>query len=474
MKNTIIILSLFVIITSCKKKEVEPDETTPIKITVSDFTTTMTESPVDNQSIGTVSASTNQGVITFSIFSESNLGALSIDPSSGELSVNSKLLFDFETNPTITAVIKAVNGNTSENINVTISLTDIAAVITASNYSLTLVENPTSNFQNNLGNVGGTSTEGSISYQIISQTTANAISIDGNGKMTVNDLSAFDYENDPSIEVTIRLTSSGTTKDIIATFTLTDVFETVNAHNLSSVTIAENPLNDYLLSTATASVDGDGRTPSYTLQSESVTGAFKVNATTGAITVKDRSKFNDESNTSLNLTVRISANAATTPYQDITFTVNLTDVSNTSLTEKLLDQGYTINQALSDGHTPLELYNILGTTSGILGATYQGGTIATLNTTTGTGILISNDLGTSNWATASLLASNLTDGGNSDWKLPSRAEIDLIADRLPVSSSYYWSREVYSSTMAYLKNKYGSWRLKNKTELHLVRAIRSF
>ena len=74
------------------------------------------------KSIGTVQVD-GSGASGFSITSQTPTGALSINPSTGELTVADATLFDFEINPVITAtvaVVDAVNTGT-----VTINLRNV-------------------------------------------------------------------------------------------------------------------------------------------------------------------------------------------------------------------------------------------------------------------------------------------------------------------------------------------------------------
>ena len=123
----LLILFLFSVFTfiSCSKDsndDPDPFETT---VTTSDFSITMDENPNDGYVIGTVSGTTNQGSVTFSIIEQTPANAFTIDAASGELKVLNKILFDFETNPTITGTIKVANGLAVKNALVTITLNDL-------------------------------------------------------------------------------------------------------------------------------------------------------------------------------------------------------------------------------------------------------------------------------------------------------------------------------------------------------------
>jgi len=96
-----------------------------ITVTTADFTITVDENQVLGASLGVVSGSTNQGSVTFSLISQTPGGPFAIDGSTGELTVANATLFDFETNPTLTAVVQVANGGVSENSMVTVNLNDV-------------------------------------------------------------------------------------------------------------------------------------------------------------------------------------------------------------------------------------------------------------------------------------------------------------------------------------------------------------
>jgi hypothetical protein len=96
-----------------------------ITVTISDFTKTINENPQENEPLGTINAYTNQGSLTYSIVNQSPNDALVINSSTGDLKVLKKNLFDFETNPSITATIKVQNGEIFKTANITINLNNI-------------------------------------------------------------------------------------------------------------------------------------------------------------------------------------------------------------------------------------------------------------------------------------------------------------------------------------------------------------
>ena len=102
-----------------------PMDIVPPTVSVSDFRPTIDENPTDGQIIGTLEASTNEGSITFSLTNQMPPGAFAIGSPSGDLTVADASLFDFETNPVLTATVTAVNGTASDNATITVTLNDV-------------------------------------------------------------------------------------------------------------------------------------------------------------------------------------------------------------------------------------------------------------------------------------------------------------------------------------------------------------
>jgi len=120
-KSYLLASVLLVIIVSCN----DDDNITQLNtVSVQNFTTTINENPTNGESLGTVQA-TGNGALSYSIISQTPNGALSINSSTGSLTVSNTTLFNFETNPVITATVAVNNSGAIENLTVTINVTDV-------------------------------------------------------------------------------------------------------------------------------------------------------------------------------------------------------------------------------------------------------------------------------------------------------------------------------------------------------------
>jgi len=112
---------LLVSISSCEK---EPEET-PITITLEAFSVTVDENIAVGTSLGSINGSTNNGSLRYSLTTQTPSMALSINPTSGELTVQTESAFNFEQNPVITASVQAENQNVTETATITVNLNDV-------------------------------------------------------------------------------------------------------------------------------------------------------------------------------------------------------------------------------------------------------------------------------------------------------------------------------------------------------------
>ncbi len=115
LKVTFLALSMIVFTLAC-----DSDDGT-IVVNLQDVTVSLDENPTNGDSVGTVQS--DVATTNFSITLQSPTGALSINSNTGELLIADATLFDFETNPTITANVTA--DNAANPAIITIELNDL-------------------------------------------------------------------------------------------------------------------------------------------------------------------------------------------------------------------------------------------------------------------------------------------------------------------------------------------------------------
>ena len=128
LTSPIVMLLLSLLVLQCGKGEDGGGSDYPsptITITASDFSVTIAENPAAGAVLGTVQANASSGSVSFAITSQSLAGAIAINASTGELTVANASLFDFETQSTLTAVVRASSGGSTDDATITITLTDV-------------------------------------------------------------------------------------------------------------------------------------------------------------------------------------------------------------------------------------------------------------------------------------------------------------------------------------------------------------
>ncbi|WP_127142054.1 cadherin repeat domain-containing protein [Flagellimonas marinaquae] len=119
-----VLIVLFTLCSSCSKDDPKSEEVI-VTVNTVDKTFTIDENPTENQFIGTVPGTTNQGGVTFSIIEQIPVGAFRIDAKTGQLYVDNTSIYDFETNTSITGKIKVENGNVSKESAIVITINDV-------------------------------------------------------------------------------------------------------------------------------------------------------------------------------------------------------------------------------------------------------------------------------------------------------------------------------------------------------------
>ncbi len=302
------LLTLLIAIVSCNN-----DDDGTIEINVEDLTVTIDENPTNGETIGTIETSGN-GTPSFSISAQNPTGALSIEASTGELTVADASVFDFETNPIITATV-AVAGATDD-ANVTVTLNNLPE-LGVQDLTIAIDENPMDGVVLGTMQVNGS---GTSSFSIDTQAPAGALSIDQNsGELTVADATLFDFETNPVITATVSVVDG--TDPAIVTINLNNVSE-LTLEDLT-VSIDENPTNGDLIGTVL--VTGNGSS-SFSLDMQTPSGALAIDQNTGELTVADATLFDFETNPVITGTVAVVDGINTA-----TVTINLSDVVELTL-----------------------------------------------------------------------------------------------------------------------------------------------
>src|SRR5690606_35038748 len=132
------------------------------------------------------------------------------------------LLFDYEENQTITAVVKVANGGVSANSNVTVHLNDVVEEpLTAEDFYTEMQEDPENN--KIIVTIEATAAEGELSLELLSQSNEGAFSFDtSSGVLRVTDRTIFDFEVNPTLTGEARVSNGDISIDVTITIDLLD------------------------------------------------------------------------------------------------------------------------------------------------------------------------------------------------------------------------------------------------------------
>jgi VCBS repeat-containing protein len=201
--------------------------------------------------------------------------------------------------------------------------------------TFTLPENSTSGTSVGVVTSSDTDAGDSASYSIVAGNTSGAFSVNAaTGEIVVLNSAALDYETTPTFVLTVRVTDGGGLfHEAAVTINLTNV----NEDAVTPITdldgtvdrVAENSTNGTVVGITAFAEDYDvPDTVSYSLD-DNASGRFAINASTGVVTVANGSLLNYEDAISHNITVR--AISTDTSFSVRTFTINLTDANEGSI-----------------------------------------------------------------------------------------------------------------------------------------------
>lgn len=366
----------------------------------------MDENPTNGDVVGSLQATgTASG---FTITSQTPAGALAIDSATGELTVADASLFDYETNPTLTATVSIEDAENP--VTVTVNLDNVFEV-TVQDFTLSVDENPTD------GQVIGivqTSGATATNFNIVSQTPNGALNIDAaTGELSVVDPNLFDFETNPTITATVIVDDAENPAAV--TINLNDVDEiTVQPGNF---TIDENPANGDSIGTLQATA---GSSLTYTITFQNPAGVFSIDQNTGELFVADETLFDFEANPNMLATISVDNGTYSVSANAFVALVNINEVGDFNHGGVI----FWVDPANND--------HGLVTSLADQGAVQWGCESIFINGATGTA------LGTGQTNTAEIvsacpevqiaakLAAELSLNGFDDWFLPSMDELDEL------------------------------------------------
>ncbi len=243
--------------------------------------------------------------------------AFAINSSNGAITVNDASDLDFGKTNSFDLTVKASDGASSSTTISTVKLTNINEAPTLAGKAFSLAENMSAN-----ASVGSLSSSDPDSDTLSYSITGGNTDVDGDGSaafkinaftgaITVNDVGDLDFEKIKSFNLTVGASDGSLSSTATATINLTNVNEAPTLRT-SAGTIAENLGEDQPAGTGVIGGDPEGNSITYRIVggNTDVDGdgkaAFKINASTAAITVNDSGDLNYELIKTFSLSVQAS------------------------------------------------------------------------------------------------------------------------------------------------------------------------
>ena len=293
------------------------------------------ENSANGTTVGTVVASDPDvaQALIFSIVSGNTSGAFSINSSTGVLMVTRTAALDFENTPSYTLVIKVQDngaGNLSIQATFTVSLSDVNEAPAIYNQSFSIAEN--SAIGTAIGTLVASDPDATqtMMFTIVSGNTNDAFSINAStGNLKVANSPALNFENISSFALVVKVQDNGT-GNLSSQATITISISDVNEEPViatQSFSVAENSANGTNVGTLIASDPDSGQTKIFSIISGNTNGAFRINASSGIITVANTEVLNYQVSPSFELVVKVQDNGTGNLSSQATITIVLADIN---------------------------------------------------------------------------------------------------------------------------------------------------
>ncbi len=179
--------------------------------------------------------------------------------------------------------------------------------------------------------VSGQAPIDSIIYEIIGGNTNNTFAVDSfSGEITVNDSAILDFETNPVFNLTVRVTDQGRSVVYSDTAIVTiNVLDGAESPIISDQTfvVPENSPNGTSVGTVIATDPDPARTLSYAILGGTGSTVFQIDSATGELTVVTTAALDFEVNSTFDLLVEVTNDAAIPLGSSATITVDVGDVN---------------------------------------------------------------------------------------------------------------------------------------------------
>ena len=196
------------------------DDEDKFKIIAADAEFHIDENPQPGDLIGKINITSESDDLVYNILKSSYWNSFSVN-SNGEIIVKQNTAFDYEHNQLILGVIHVSNQKQSDESHIMIFINDVNEIY-AENFVMTMDEGVSEN--QSLGFLQARADQGSMNFELLSQTPENAVSIDAEtGEVLVNDPSLFAYDLNSSISGMVKISNDESEKEVLFSINLNKI-----------------------------------------------------------------------------------------------------------------------------------------------------------------------------------------------------------------------------------------------------------
>ncbi|MHC1775972.1 MAG: cadherin domain-containing protein, partial [Lentimicrobium sp.] len=312
----------------------------------------------ENAAVGTtvgtmVATNPDQGqTIAYSIQSGNTGSAFAINTSTGVITVSNSAALNFESNPTFTLLIQALDNGTpalSVSANAVINLNNINEMPLVSNQNFAVAS-----YSSN-GTFVGTVTASdpdlnqALSFSITAGNTDNAFAIDAaTGAIAVANSIAINYLVNPVFGLTIEVQDNGSpvlSSSAAVTITVTPT-NTAPVILNQAFSVNENSPEGTQVGQVAASDPDPGQSLVYAIVSGNTGNTFQMSAS-GLITVSDASMLDFENPVSFQLLVQVTDNGVPALASSTNITISVNDVNENPVVGE--DQSFVVAEHVATG-----------------------------------------------------------------------------------------------------------------------------
>ncbi len=244
--------------------------------------------------------------VTFSLTDESSVGTLEITET-GEIVVSNPEALDFESNSHFVFTVVVSDGQLQDSALVSITVLDVNERPSIYDQSFEVNENSPDGFQ--IGSVIGDDLDGDLlSFSIVSGNTQDAVTLNSQGILSINDSSFFNFETHHTLSLVVEV-SDGALKDSAnMTIIILDVEEPVNHAPVildQIFTVKENADSGHEIGQVIASDEDDDELSFYIISGNDF-GTFGLDPTTGILTLTNPEGSDFIANSTISFIVEVS------------------------------------------------------------------------------------------------------------------------------------------------------------------------